>query len=454
MIQFETVLEHVGEIGAAQVILLCLYAYFNIPAGFNALATVFIAYTPDMRCKVPPLDNATAFPNLTEAGILNLTTPYTKGSYDGCYRYDQNLESCALNLTCINQTNGLIACDRGYHYDTTVLTETVVTEFDLVCDNKYLNTLATSLYYLGMLIGSFAFGNFADAFGRKLCCVITFTGCLACMFGLSFSHSVAVYMVLRVGIAAFAYGSTLGTFVYIMEVTGEKWRTTFGICYQIAFPLGYMILGGVAYNWRNWHDIMLVVTLLSLPFLIFALMIPESPRWLFAKSKTKAGIKVSKLMARINRKNIPENFWEKVVDEKDQKEVSTKKHTFIDLFRDKKTLLITLNVMFNWFVNSLVYYGVSLNAGALAGDLYLNNTLNGVMEITSFIICLLLLDRLGRRIMLSALLFVAGIGLLASVIVNEYAGNNQSILTFTESICYFSLHHKQRCKTNKSFDLL
>ena len=28
------------------------------------------------------------------------------------------------------------------------------------------------------------------------------------------------------------------------------------------------------------------------------------------------------------------------------------------------------------FVNSIVYYGVSLNAGALAGDLFINNTLS------------------------------------------------------------------------------
>ena len=38
-----------------------------------------------------------------------------------------------------------------------------------------------------------------------------------------------------------------------------------------------------------------------------------------------------------------------------------------DLFRRPKMRWITLNMMFNWFVNSLVYYGLSLNSGALAG---------------------------------------------------------------------------------------
>ena len=38
-----------------------------------------------------------------------------------------------------------------------------------------------------------------------------------------------------------------------------------------------------------------------------------------------------------------------------------------ELFRRPKMRWITLNMMFNWFVNSLVYYGLSLNSGALAG---------------------------------------------------------------------------------------
>lgn len=38
--------------------------------------------------------------------------------------------------------------------------------------------------------------------------------------------------------------------------------------------------------------------------------------------------------------------------------------------------LITLNMMFNWFVNSLVYYGLSLNAGALAGNILLLANIN------------------------------------------------------------------------------
>ena len=49
MIQFDIILEDIGEIGLAQIILFGFIAYFNICGGVNALASVFIAYEPPVR---------------------------------------------------------------------------------------------------------------------------------------------------------------------------------------------------------------------------------------------------------------------------------------------------------------------------------------------------------------------------------------------------------------------
>jgi len=43
-----------------------------------------------------------------------------------------------------------------------------------------------------------------------------------------------------------------------MEIIGLKWRTLAGMGYQVFFAIGYMILGGVAYHWRNWHEIAVI----------------------------------------------------------------------------------------------------------------------------------------------------------------------------------------------------
>jgi len=50
---------------------------------------------------------------------------------------------------------------------------------------------------------------------------------------------------------------------------------------------------------------------------------------------------------------------------------------------------------------------------------------DGVFEIASYAFCILVMDRIGRKFMLCFMFLLAGIGLLASAIVNEYSGDNQ-----------------------------
>ena len=40
----------------------------------------------------------------------------------------------------------------------------------------------------------------------------------------------------------------------------------------------------------------------------------------------------------------------------------------IDLFKNKSIAVITIVVMFQWFVNTLTYYGLSFSAGDLPGS--------------------------------------------------------------------------------------
>jgi len=49
-------------------------------------------------------------------------------------------------------------------------------------------------------------------------------------------------------------------------------------------------------------------------------------------------------------------------------------------------------------VITLVYYGLSLSAGELAGDRYINNFLSGVVEIPAYTISFFIL---GRRVTLT-----------------------------------------------------
>ena len=72
-------------------------------------------------------------------------------------------------------------------------------------------------------------------------------------------------------------------------------------------------------------------------------------------------------------------------------------------------------------VNTLVYYGLSFNVDALSGNLYVNNAINGLVELLSYIMCILLMDILGRKTMTSGLMIIGGIVCLASMTLREYS---------------------------------
>jgi len=91
----------------------------------------------------------------------------------------------------------------------------------------------------------------------------------------------------------------------------------------------------------------------------------------------------------------------------------------LDLFKNGSMALITLNIMFQWFVNTMTYYGLLFGAGDLPGSVIFNNTMGGVMELLSQIFLLMLMDRVwcGRKRLLIGLEFVAAITCIGCAIM-------------------------------------
>ena len=50
---------------------------------------------------------------------------------------------------------------------------------------------------------------------------------------------------------------------------------------------------------------------------------------------------------------------------------------------------------FVFFVNSAVYYGLSLNVGSLGGSIYLNNILSALVEMVSYAFAQVSVEKVG-----------------------------------------------------------
>lgn len=91
-------------------------------------------------------------------------------------------------------------------------------------------------------------------------------------------------------------------------------------------------------------------------------------------------------------------------------------------FRNKE--VITCN---SRLVNAMVYYGLALGTDNLGGDPYINFMIAGAVEIPAYIMCVLCLNRVGRKKPLTITMIFGGVSCIASAFVPS---GNSSFIRF------------------------
>jgi len=79
-------------------------------------------------------------------------------------------------------------------------------------------------------------------------------------------------------------------------------------------------------------------------------------------------------------------------------------------------------------VVSMVYYGLSLNSGNLGGNFYVNFTISGLVEFPAYTLCILLLDRVGRKWMHFICMVAGGTACISTVFTTLYASEGTSYI--------------------------
>ncbi|XP_068014154.1 organic cation/carnitine transporter 2-like isoform X2 [Melanerpes formicivorus] len=415
MRDYDAATAFLGEWGRFQRLVFFLLSASIIPNGFNGLSIVFMAGTPEHHCAVPPGANLSA--EWLNASIP-LETQGGQAAPSHCRRYRlaalRNFSALGLRPGSDVELSSLEQepCLDGWEYSRDVYHSTIVTEWNLVCDNDWKGPLSTSLFFVGVLLGSFASGQLSDKFGRKNVLFATLAMQTGFSFIQVFSTSWEMFSVLFMLVGMGQISNYVAAFVLGTEILGKSIRvqfSTLGVCIFYAF--GYMLLPLFAYFIRDWRMLLLALTLPGLLFIPLWWVIPESPRWLISQGRFQEAEDILRKAARINGIRAPDV----ILDPSELQDVDSQRqqsYTILDLMRTRNILTITIMSILLWMIISVGYFGLSLDTPNLHGDVYLNCFLSAVIEVPAYIISWLLLQHLPRRYSMAAALFLGGCVLL------------------------------------------
>lgn len=194
--------------------------------------------------------------------------------------------------------------------------------------------------------------------------------------------------------------STIAAPAYISEIAPAKDRGKLVGLYQFNIVLGILIaffsnylLSGIGEN--AWRYMMGVEAIPAVLYTLFALGIPQSPRWLLAKGKTKEAEYVWSI---IN----PGSSIAGLKDQMDAEKASGNEHEHIFMKKYRFPLILAfLIAFFNQFsgINAFLYYAPRIleEAGLGESTALLSSIGIGVTNMVFTLIGINLIDRMGRR---------------------------------------------------------
>ncbi|XP_007899456.1 solute carrier family 22 member 5 [Callorhinchus milii] len=435
MRDFDEITAFLGEWGPYQQLVFFLLIASVLPNGMNNMWMVFIAATPHHRCLIP------THLNISEAW-MNRTIPVEVGTlqYSKCRRYrldvikniSENFPNGEIDMSTVEQEH----CLDGWEYDRDPYLSTIVSEWDLVCDDDWQGPFSSSMFFLGMLVGSLLCGQASDRFGRKI--VLFGSMVIQIVFNiiLSFSPNWEVFSLFNFLGGAGHSANYLTTFVLGSELLGKSTRiiySTLGIC--SAYAIGYMLLPLFAFFLRGWRILLLVLSVPGAIFLSLWWFIPESPRWLLSKGRAQEAEAIIRLIAKKNGVTSPTVLFSEVELE-EMKAKNVKSYTVIHLIKSRKIRYITLINLILWMIIALGYFGLSLNTPNLHGDVYLNCFISAAIEIPATVAIWLFLWKLPRSFTIAAILLLGGIILLFIQLIPSKLSILVTVMVMIGKFCF------------------
>ncbi|XP_050673902.1 organic cation transporter protein-like isoform X2 [Leptidea sinapis] len=424
-----SVTEVFGKYQLIQYILTCIPHVFFAVSNINY---VFVAGDLNYRCRVDECEE-----NIPE--YTALWWPAT--STDRCLKPISNRTIPLPYCTNASFTNSHELCTEWIYESR----DTIIAELDLACQPIKTGMIGV-VHNIATAISMLAAGWIADQIGRKKALTI----CSTCIiFGTfkTLTSSYSFYLLMELLEAITNGGVVTSGLVLMIEIGGKSKRVLSGVLFACSCYIGEILYALTAMFVPNWKTLILITYSPSILFLSYFFMLKETLRWLIvnekiddAKETVKSIIKMNKLEMNIN-----------VVDKMDLK--SLKELIDVESYEQKEGLGKAFNsreIMKRFLVASccrftvcFVYYGLTVNSVMLPGNKYVNFLLTSLMSFPGDILCLILMNRFGRKMPLIFSFALCAVACLCFGFIPSY--NSWLKLTFfllskiLITICYTGL---------------
>lgn len=406
----ESLMGTLGDFGKYQAWQFTLHILSALTAGINMMSLVTVAAVPDFRCEIPDYDVNKTHTHLNET-LLSRYFPIMDSGYH---------DKCSL----INSTTNLTYKCNSFVFDTTYYGNTRATEWQLVCDRRWLGAIAQSAYMLGVFTGAVVLGKMADKYGRKP--IFCWSAVLQLIIGVAvaFTPEFVSFFILRYFYGIFgSAGSYIPGFVLTMELVGPSKRSICGVAFQASFATGIMLVAGWGALIKDRQVLQIVYGCHALLLIGHIWLMDESPRWLWSNGRIRQSVEIVKKALKMNGSSVNLDTAEFVSKGMAEERTNDESGSIGDLFRTPNLRKRTLNVMFCWFANSLVYYGLSLGTNSLEGNPFMNMFVMAVVELPSYAVTVYLMDRLGRRSLTAVEMIIGGVCCILSASLTSGAAS-------------------------------
>ncbi|KAK7862052.1 hypothetical protein R5R35_011476 [Gryllus longicercus] len=273
-----------------------------------------------------------------------------------------------------------------------------------------------SLMPLSALFGGMAGGLFIEWIGRRATILATAIPFIVSWLLIGMAVTVPMVYAGRV-VAGFCVGVTsLCLPVYMGETIQPEVRGMLGLISTTLGNIGILVCF-LAGKYLNWSNLALFGAMIPVPFLLCTLFIPETPRWYISKEKHEEASKSLKWLRGGQHVDVSEELSE--IEKNHRDALKNAPVSFGELFNkgNLKPIFISIGLMFFQQlsgINAVIFYTVNIFQGAGSTiDENLSTIVVGIVNLGSTFLATVLIDRLGRRVLLGTSAVAMSVSLAA-----------------------------------------